>query len=119
MTVLIADDDLMSRLVLEKSLKGDHVSLLQAENGMEAVELVENNPEINLVLMDIQMPLMDGFEATRRIKHLRPEVIVIAQTAFVSKDYQVNAKAAGCDGFITKPVNKSELLGLMQMLLDR
>ena len=64
--------------------------------------------------MDIKMPVMNGFEATRLIKKQRPELPVIAQSAFTSKEDKEKAKKAGCDSFITKPIRKSELLELIK-----
>ena len=106
----------MSTLLLQKSLKGENITMLCVENGMEAVEIVEHHPEINLVLMDIKMPLLNGFEATRQIKQLRPDLPVIAQSAFTSKEDKLKARQAGCSGFITKPINKTELLNLIAEL---
>ena len=86
---------------------------------MEAVELVEHHPEINLVLMDIKMPVMNGYEATRLIKEQRPDLPVIAQSAFTSNEEREKARKAGCDSFITKPINKTELLELITKQLHR
>ncbi len=116
LSILIAEDDAMSTLLLQKSLKGENITMLCVENGMEAVEIVEHHPEINLVLMDIKMPLLNGFEATRQIKQLRPDLPVIAQSAFTSKEDKLKARQAGCSGFITKPINKTELLNLIAEL---
>ncbi len=109
----------MSTLLLQKNLKGEKIAILYAENGWEAVELVRHHPEINLVLMDIKMPVMNGFEATRLIKQQRPELPVIAQSAFTSKEERQKARDAGCDNFITKPINKTELLEMVRVLLKR
>ena len=117
--ILIVDDDSMSTLLLQKNLKGEKIAILYAENGWEAVELVRHHPEINLVLMDIKMPVMNGFEATRLIKQQRPELPVIAQSAFTSKEERQKARDAGCDNFITKPINKTELLEMVRVLLKR
>ena len=81
--------------------------------------MVRQYHEIDIVLMDIKMPLMNGYEATRLIKELRPDLPVIIQTAFTSKEERENAKKAGCDGYITKPINKIELHKLMLKLLNR
>ena len=116
-TVLIAEYDYVNRLLMEGILNGENLRTFFASNGHEAVSMVENHPEISLVLMDIKMPVMNGYDATRMIKQLRPELPVIAQTAFTSKEEKEKAIDAGCDGFITKPINKNELLGLMQSLL--
>ena len=118
LTILIAEDDDMSTLLLTRNLKAENVSILSAENGWEAVEMVRHHPEINLVLMDIKMPIMNGFEATRLIKDQRPLLPIIAQSAFTSKEDREKAKEAGCDSFITKPIKKSELLEMIQSLLQ-
>ena len=119
LTILIAEDDKVCSLVLKMYLKGDNITILSAVNGKEAVELVKKHPEINIVLMDIKMPVMNGFEATRQIKKLRPELPVIAQTAFTSKEDREKAEKAGCDCVILKPINKNELLELIPELLYR
>ena len=112
-TILIVEDDPTSTLLLQRNLKGQNLTILCAENGWEAVELVEHHPEINLVLMDIKMPVMNGYEATRLIKEQRPDLPVIAQSAFTSNEEREKARKAGCDSFITKPINKTELLELI------
>jgi hypothetical protein len=118
LTVLIAEDDEISTLLLQKSLSGEDITLHYAKNGREAVTLAEQYPEIDLVLMDINMPVMNGFEATREIKKLFPGLPVIAQTAFASKEDKKKASDAGCDGFITKPINKRELFEAIRLLLN-
>ena len=115
--VLIAEDDELSTLFLKNSLKGGNFTILCAANGHEAVEIVHHHSEINLVLMDIKMPLLNGVEATRQIKQLRPNLPVIAQTAFTSAEERVKARNAGCDRFIAKPIKKSELLEMIKELL--
>ncbi len=116
-TFLIAEDDDVSTLLLKRNLKGEDITFLCAENGWEAVELAQHHPEINLVLMDIKMPIMNGYEATRLIKEQRPDLPIIAQSAFTSKEVREKAKEAGCNDFITKPISKSELLEKMRGLL--
>jgi len=83
------------------------------------VELVKAHPEIGLVLMDIKMPVMDGFDATRLIKQFRPGLPVIMQSAFTSESERGKAEAAGCCSFITKPVKKELLLELIHAALNR
>jgi PAS domain S-box-containing protein len=117
LTILVAEDDELSRLLLKKSLTGENIRILCALSGTEAVEMVELHPEIDLVLMDIKMPQLNGYDATRLIKQKRPELAVIAQTAFSMADERRKAREAGCDGFIVKPVKKKELLELMKELL--
>ena len=118
-TVLIAEDDAVSRLLLKKTLNVENIKTLLAGNGEEAIEMAQQHQEINLVLMDLRMPLMDGYEATILIKKIRPELPVIVQTAFTSKEERQRAEKAGCDGFITKPINKNELFKLITKLLNK
>ena len=117
LVVLIVDDDEISSLLLLTTLKSLNLTTLTAINGQEAVVMVDQHPQINLVLMDVKMPLMNGYEATTLIKKLRPELPVIVQTAFTSKEEEAKAKEAGCDGFISKPINTNDLLALMKKLL--
>ena len=118
-TILIAEDDEVSAMFLKRIFKGEEFTILFAENGVKAVELVKHHPEINLVLMDMKMPIMNGLEATRLIKHQRPDLPVIAQTAFTSVEELEKAKAAGCDACITKPINKKDLFERIQELIRR
>ena len=115
MTILIAEDDEVSRLLLQENLSGENFTILYAVNGKEAVEVVKCHPEITLVLMDIKMPVMNGYEATRLIKQQRPDLPVIASSAFTSKTDREKAREAGCDSFIPKPIFKSELLEVIQL----
>ncbi len=117
--ILIAEDDVISSLLLKKNLTAANINILFAINGEEAVAMVRQHPEINIVLMDIKMPLMNGYEATRLIKELYPNLPVIIQTAFTSKEEEEKANKAGCDGYITKPINKSELFELIKALLHQ
>ncbi len=116
-TILIAEDDVVSSILLKKNLTGENINTIFAVNGVEALEMVRQFREIDIVLMDIKMPLMNGYEATRLIKELHPSLPVIIQTAFTSKEEEEKAHKAGCDGYITKPINKRELLDLMNSLL--
>ena len=80
------------------------------QNGKEAIELFKANPEINLILMDIKMPVMDGFEATRQIKLINRNVPVIALTAYAMSGDEERIVTAGCDGYLSKPISKKILL---------
>jgi len=86
------------------------INIIRAVNGIEAVELCKSNPDIDLVLMDLKMPEMDGYEATVLIKEFRPELPIIAQTAYSAKADRSKALACGCSDFISKPINKELLL---------
>ena len=119
MTILIVDDDEVSRYLFKMNLKGENVSLLFAGDGLEAIAQVRSHPKIDIVLMDLKMPKMDGFEATREIKQMHPALPVIAQTAYISPEDREKAKEAGCDSFITKPIFQQELFMLIQEVLCR
>lgn len=111
--ILVAEDDVYSRIFIKEILEKSVALLWFATNGEEAVRMVKENPKISMVLMDLKMPVMDGFEATRRIKKLRPEIPVIAQTAFAFGEDKEKAMAAGCTDFITKPVNRKNLMDVI------
>ena len=84
--------------------------ILHAENGREAIELFKANPDIKLILMDIKMPVIDGFEATRQIKLINKNVYIIAITAYAMSGDEERIMASGCDGYLSKPINKKSLL---------
>ncbi|MFO7828005.1 MAG: response regulator [Bacteroidales bacterium] len=116
-TILIVEDAIISYELLTKFLKDSQVSFIHAENGEQAVELCRNKHHIDLVLMDIQLPMMDGLEATNLIKKDNPKLPVIAQTANAMEDDRKNIIDAGCDDYIAKPINKYDLLEKLDNLL--
>ncbi len=114
LNIVIAEDDTASVMLLEIMLQSIANNIRVTSTGIETVELCRNNPDIDLVLMDIQMPQMNGFEATRQIRQFNKKVVIIAQTAFaLSGDFE-KAKEAGCNDYISKPIKKDELLALLQ-----
>jgi len=104
-TILVAEDEMFNYCYIEELLSSTNVQMLHAWDGKEAVELVKHHPDISLVLMDIKMPEMDGYVATRMIKEIRPRLPVIAQTAFALSKDRENALQAGFDYYISKPVS--------------
>jgi len=118
-TILIAEDIDLNFLYLKGLFKSTGTTVIRAQNGSEAVEICMGNPKIDLVLMDLQMPVMNGYEATRRIKMFRNDLPVIAQTAYVLSEDRSHAKTAGCDDFIAKPINKEELFNKIEHLLQQ
>jgi PAS domain S-box-containing protein len=116
MLVLIVEDDDVNYLFLETILLRNNIKTIRALNGLEAVELCDTNPEIKLVLMDIKLPFMNGYEATKRIKHSKPHLPIIAQTAYAMQEDRNKAIEAGCDAYISKPIISSELLKLIDEL---
>ena len=114
---LIVEDDPINNELLVFLLKKVNMQSMSAFTGEEAIELFEAHPEIDLVLMDIKMPGMNGYEITRRIKKIRPEVPVIAQTAFALDGDRELSLEAGCDEYIKKPIKKEDLYELMEGFL--
>jgi PAS domain S-box-containing protein len=109
-TVLIAEDEDSNFILLEKLLVDLKINIIRALNGIEAVEICKLNPQVDLILMDIKMPEMDGYEATKRIKEFRPNLLIIAQTAYVTDEERDKAFACGCSEYISKPFKKEMLL---------
>ena len=112
--ILIAEDDEVSEILLSIEIKTFSKEILKARTGTEAVEICRKNPDIDLILMDIQLPGLNGYEATRQIRQFNKDLIIIAQTAFGLKGDKEKALEAGCNDYISKPINKIELLGLIQ-----
>ncbi len=115
--ILIAEDDWISFQYMRKLFEKSDITILHAENGEQAVELVKNNIDIDLILMDIRMPVMDGIEATKLIKQLRPHLPVFAQTAYAFSEEKTKILAVGCDEYLSKPLDSIELNGLINKYL--
>ena len=110
--ILIAEDEEINFLFLEILLKNEvdlHCSIVHAKNGEEAVAICRKNSEIDFVLMDLKMPVMDGFEAIKLIKEFRPELPIVAQTAFSSAEDKERVFAAGFNDFLSKPISQEAL----------
>ncbi|HRA60078.1 MAG TPA: PAS domain S-box protein [Bacteroidia bacterium] len=112
--VLIVEDDENSGFYLATILKNISSKIFNVTTGIEAIKICQNNPDINLILMDIQMPEMNGYEATQKIREFNKEVIIIAQTAFAMTGDKEKSIAAGCSDYISKPIKKYELELLIQ-----
>jgi CheY-like chemotaxis protein len=111
--ILIAEDDYICMNLLKEMMENENANLFFATNGQEALDLVKTNPEIQIVLMDLKMPVMDGFEAIKLIKRIKPGLPIIAQSAYAFSNDQKKAKIAGCDDFISKPVKRELLLSMI------
>jgi two-component system cell cycle response regulator DivK len=109
-TVLIVEDDLYNHSYLEELLSNTNIKILHAWDGEEAVAIVEKHHDISLVLMDIRMPVMDGLRATQIIKNIRPKLPVIAQTANALNQDRKFALDAGCDDYLSKPIERDVLM---------
>ena len=111
--ILIVEDDEVSSALLTRMLRNITRSILHAITGVEAVEACRNNPDIDLVLMDIRMPKMDGNEATRQIRKFNKDVVIIAQTAYAFTGDRKKAIEAGCNDYISKPIDRDLLRTLI------
>jgi len=112
--ILIAEDDNISRMLITNVLRSYSKEILTVKTGLEAVEICRNNPDIDLILMDIQMPQMNGYEATKEIRKFNEKVIILAQTAFALEGDKEKTIEAGCNGYISKPIKKEELSNVLQ-----
>jgi CheY-like chemotaxis protein len=116
-SILVVEDDESSAYLLGEILRGTGASIDFSTDGKEAVEYIRQNPETDLILMDIHLPEKDGFTATREIKALTKNIVVIAQTAYAFSVDEHEAIKAGCDGFLTKPLSAAVLLNKLDSFL--
>lgn len=116
-TILIAEDEELNYEFLRRLLSQTKVNIAWAENGQKAVDYFNNTPNVNLILMDIKMPVLNGIEATRIIKAKNKNVPVIAQTAYVHDDNKKAIIEAGCDEFIPKPINTAFFISILEKFL--
>jgi CheY-like chemotaxis protein len=115
--IMIVEDDFSSRLYLNKILEKEGVILLNAGNGQEAVKLALSNPDIELILMDIQLPVMDGYEATAKIREFRKDVIIVVQTAYEMMGEKEKIIDLGFNDYILKPILAGNLIKKIVALL--
>lgn len=115
--ILVVEDEPANSEYLAAVLKKQGMQTLHAENGVEAIEMIRENSAIEMVFMDIKMPLMNGFDATRAIKKLKPDLPVIMQTAYAMQTDQEKAMQAGCDDFVAKPIVQGVLRNILQRYL--
>ena len=112
-TILIADDVKDNYIFLKGVLSHTGVNILWAQNGEEAVNLCKSDQKVDIVLMDIKMPIMDGLLASKLIKKENPDIVIIAQTAFASADDRNNCLESGCDQYFKKPINHEKLFSVI------
>ena len=109
-TILVAEDEQLNYLFLSEILQGEKYQVIHALNGKEAVDIIYANDKIDLVLMDIKMPVMNGYDATKEIKKRKPHIPIIAVTAFALEEEKEMAFEAGCDDYLSKPIDNTMLL---------
>jgi PAS domain S-box-containing protein len=117
--ILIVEDNELNSKLLQRMIEPTGAEIILARDGKPAIEACISNRKIDIVLMDIQMPEMDGYEATRAIKSLRPEIPVIAQTAYAMAEERERIISAGCDDYLSKPIRQKELFNILSKYLNQ
>ena len=117
--VLIVEDDAISKLLITIAVKPYSKEIIKVSNGFEAIEACRNNPDIDLVMMDINMPEMGGYEATKHIREFNKDIVIIAQTANGMQSDRDNAIEAGCTDYISKPINIKTLSVLIDKYINK
>ena len=115
--VLIAEDEESNYLLMKEQLTSLNVNVVHVINGKEAVDICAADKKIDLVLMDIKMPVMDGFEATKKIRNFLPDLPIIATTAYAFETDREKALSIGCSDYISKPIGKDVLLEVVNKYL--
>ncbi len=111
--ILVAEDDDYNFMYINEILHQFNYKCIRATNGEEAVKIAQNNDNIRLILMDLKMPKMDGFKAFEEIKKLKPQIPIVAQTAYAQNEEKIKIETYGFDGYLIKPLRKDELLRLV------
>lgn len=117
-TLLIAEDNETNFIVLSALLKNTKITIYRAHNGAEAIEIIDNHPDIDIILMDISMPDMDGIEATHLIKEKFPDKIIIAQTAHNLNIKREQMEDEGCNDYLLKPIRLKVLIETLNKYLS-
>lgn len=117
-TILIAEDDNINFLLFQKIIADFNYNIIRAKDGQEAVTICKNNPEINLILMDIKMPILSGFEAILQIRPIYPNIPIIAQTAYSSEEDKIKIENAGFTDYISKPLDRTKLITMISNYLN-
>mgnify|MGYP005838050461 CR=1 FL=1 len=119
-TILVAEDEEYNFTLVKYIFQKEGHKVLWAKNGIEAVNFIhdKNNADIDLVIMDIKMPIMNGYESTRKIKEIRSDIPVLAVTAYAFAEDRKLSMDAGCDELITKPINRENLLNTAYKLIE-
>jgi signal transduction histidine kinase/ActR/RegA family two-component response regulator len=113
--ILIVEDDKHSAMLISLMTQNFAKQIITTSSGAEAVELSRSNPDIDLIIIDIGLPKLNGYEATRQIRQFNSDVMIIAQTAYALSGDQEKALAAGCNDYITKPIKLSSLLKILTL----
>ena len=118
-TVLIAEDIASNYNFLRLLLKRSKIQIIWVENGKEAVNKVKENKNIDILLLDINLPILNGYEAASQIKAVRPDLPIIAQTAYALEGDKEKSIKAGCDDYVSKPIVITTLMNMMDKYLSK
>lgn len=116
--IIIAEDNFINFKLIETILNPTKVSILYAKNGIEAISILSENKNVDLILMDMKMPEMDGYEATLEIRKFNTDIPIIAQTAYAFVEERERAMSVGCNNIVTKPIDKNNLFSTLSKYLD-
>ncbi len=116
--ILIVEDDVSSRLYLNKILEKTGALLFNASDGQEAINIARNEPELDVILMDIQLPQVDGYNSAARIREFRENIIIIAQTAYSLLGDREKIISSGFDDYIVKPIFPNQLIEKIEIALS-
>ncbi len=117
-TLLVAEDEKINYIYISEILEDQDFQLIRAIDGKQAVDICKKADNIDAVLMDIKMPVMDGYQATSAIKKIKPGLPVIANTAYALSEDRKKALESGCDDYITKPIRKNQLLRILNKYMS-
>ena len=117
-SILVAEDDPTSFILIKEILRPLNINIHHVTDGNDAIKFIEVNPDIQLILMDLKLPFLDGYEATKVIKKKKQGIPIIAQTAYAMPGDLEKAVNAGCDDYITKPIDSKKLQDLVTNYLS-
>jgi CheY-like chemotaxis protein len=117
--ILIVEDDLSSRLYLNKILEKTEAIAFNAGDGQEALDIAMENPDLDVILMDIQLPVMDGYTTARKIREFRENVVIIAQTAYGLMDEKEKIMNSGFDDYLIKPIISQVLIEKLKSNIEK
>ncbi len=116
--LLIVEDEDLNYLFLKKLLETTQIDIFWAKTGYQAIDFVKENKNLDIILMDIKLPEMDGLKATEEIKKISPKIPIIAQTAYAMKGDRENILKAGCDDYVAKPIKVNELIFKLKQFIE-
>ena len=117
--ILLAEDEEVNLIFFEELLEDTGVELVITSDGKATVDAAFADKDIDLVLMDVKMPVMSGLDATRKIKAKIPNIPIIAQTAYAMEDEKQHCLDAGCDDYIAKPIDPNDLFTMLKKYMDK